>query len=1064
MVQFSRTIKQLSLSIMLLFMGLFYSGVASASHFAAVDIWANFVDTSNGTYRYVVYLSIYKVCEPGNAGLGTSETLYRRDTSCSDIQVTQTLPMVQGPDTLDKLCPNFAPINSCRVPGSQWIGFERRIYADTVVLPNACEGWKFWWTSGSRNGGIVNLQNPSSQNIWVEMVLNNVKKYDNNSPRFAVDPIPYYCLNVPTTIYNGPVDPDGDSFAVVKTVPRGTNGAPLNFVTVPPYSVNNPFNSPTGFNLNPTNGTATLTPSATGKFVAAYRCNEYDNNGNLMGYVTRDVQVAILGCSTGPPIIDEHPTNVSGGFFDTTFNYMLTCPGSPIKFDVTASSITLTNSVYMTVFSGLQPGMSLTVANQGSSPVTGTFSWTPTINDTGFHVILIEAKDSTCNNNEPLIFPSYITIGIKVISGVNAGPDRINFCVLDNKPMQLLATTGSSLFDNYSWYNQYTGDTTNLINPYTQTPFVHNLTQNTPFVVTVPGLPPSCKGRDTVIVYIDTTNSVKISPASPIIQCRPGYVQLATTVTGPPPLQNIQCGTSSTLNCASPDSTIIAVPSTASTPTGPASNTAVTPFYGSGSYITVKHQYLLTSADMIANGMKSGTLKGLTFFLNSNFSGTQTFNNFRIALKCVPTSQSTLIPSSGFVGGTTPVYIASGPVTLPPGGPNVPVKFNFDVPYNWDASQNLIVEVCFANTSATGWAMVNSYATSYVSTIYALASSGNICNGGNATINSNNNVPQMQFNYCPVGNAPFPYKWVNGYLLSDSTSGNPVAYVKESVKYYAYIKGLTGCSFRDSVVIFMPKHDFTVTPKDTAVCEGESVLLIARPDRPSFDYKWFQVNNNTGVYEMNSSLDTNFVDSVIATPTAVGMNVYALVMTDSVSCTDTLFSNIDVLEKPVVNILNNDTIIKYGTQLQLLVTGGFYYSWSPVGSLSDPNIVNPVASPTEPTRYYVVGVAQNSCRSIDSVFVAIDYRDNLFVPTAFTPNGDGKNDLFRVSNFTFQKVMEFRIYNRWGQEVFSANDNRGWDGTWKNKPQDMDSYHYIIKVGYPDGLVETYKGDITLVR
>jgi gliding motility-associated-like protein len=97
--------------------------------------------------------------------------------------------------------------------------------------------------------------------------------------------------------------------------------------------------------------------------------------------------------------------------------------------------------------------------------------------------------------------------------------------------------------------------------------------------------------------------------------------------------------------------------------------------------------------------------------------------------------------------------------------------------------------------------------------------------------------------------------------------------------------------------------------------------------------------------------------------------------------------------------------------------------------------------------------------------VDIDYRANLFVPTAFTPNGDGKNDIFKVSNITFQRLQEFRVFNRWGHEIFSTNDIKsGWTGSWKGQPQDMGVYQYIIKVAYPDGIIETYKGNITLVR
>ena len=94
----------------------------------------------------------------------------------------------------------------------------------------------------------------------------------------------------------------------------------------------------------------------------------------------------------------------------------------------------------------------------------------------------------------------------------------------------------------------------------------------------------------------------------------------------------------------------------------------------------------------------------------------------------------------------------------------------------------------------------------------------------------------------------------------------------------------------------------------------------------------------------------------------------------------------------------------------------------------------------------------------------VDKRDNLLVPTAFSPNGDGKNDVFKVSNLTFQRIMEFRVFNRWGQEIFNSNTNAGWDGTWQGEPQDIGNYTYLIRVNSPDGSVETYKGDVTLVR
>jgi gliding motility-associated-like protein len=68
-------------------------------------------------------------------------------------------------------------------------------------------------------------------------------------------------------------------------------------------------------------------------------------------------------------------------------------------------------------------------------------------------------------------------------------------------------------------------------------------------------------------------------------------------------------------------------------------------------------------------------------------------------------------------------------------------------------------------------------------------------------------------------------------------------------------------------------------------------------------------------------------------------------------------------------------------------------------------------------------------------------------------------------NLNFRSLMEFRVFNRWGQEVFSTTDrNKGWDGTWKGEEMPVGNYQYIIKIGYPDQMTETYKGDVTLIR
>ena len=88
----------------------------------------------------------------------------------------------------------------------------------------------------------------------------------------------------------------------------------------------------------------------------------------------------------------------------------------------------------------------------------------------------------------------------------------------------------------------------------------------------------------------------------------------------------------------------------------------------------------------------------------------------------------------------------------------------------------------------------------------------------------------------------------------------------------------------------------------------------------------------------------------------------------------------------------------------------------------------------------------------------------LDVPNAFTPGRFGDNGIVRVRGFGITKLI-FRIYNRWGQQVFeSTQQDRGWDGTFNGKPQPMDVYAYLVEAEYFDGTKASKKGDITLIR
>ncbi|MCD6064687.1 MAG: hypothetical protein K0R82_2598 [Flavipsychrobacter sp.] len=982
----------------------------NASHFAAADIIVDWIGTENNDLTYKITLIVYKACEGTNSfqsDLYPTEPIRIRSVNGS-FDLTWTVS--DSPeDTLDQLCDNFKAKNLCREPftnpGPNWPGFVRRTYDTTITLPSRQTDWIFSWTDGTRNSLIKNLVGPGGQNIYVEAGINNV---------FAAGPIAF----------------------------------------APPYTLQNPVASTAGnpYSVNAQTGTATFTPTITGLFVLAFRCNEYQKGTGIpTGHVFRDVQLSILDCAANPPDIDSIPLNLTGGANISTSvqgNTVVTCPGSELKFDINASSKSTSNKVIMESNNSVTiPASTFTVINNGSSKATGTFIWTPTPNDIGDHTLIITAKDSTCNNTQPIVLKNYRVILIKVVKGIDAGPD-VTICAADTT--QLYARGGEGLILQWT-PNEFMNDPTSI------QPKVAP-TKTTEYSVYAPQLGAGCKNRDEVLVIMDTSNKVVVFPDNPIILCRPDYLQLEAKTFGGPPLSNMVCGTGNAIS-----STPLGTVNISSLIAGDFDSIGGTTIYMPNDARSVKQQFLVRKAEMWASGFRSATIRSIGFETPKSPDPTYEYSNFKISVKC--TNLTSLVASKGFETGLTQVYTAPGGVTMPIGMN----QFTLDEPYNWDTTQNLIIEICYsenATANASGSSPVVKFvATNYPATLL-LKSAGtatNVCAATTSTsIGTFFSRPLFTFTYNEAVPQPFPFVWSPSTFLSDSTIRQPLAYVPASTKYIVTSHGRSGCSMIDTADIYIPQHNYTVMPADTAICFNESSPM--RTTGGGFTFKWYKINDK-GEYEiLSNTKESTCWDCANPVLRPMKTTIYKIAVYDSVWCIDTLTAKITVKPLPDIKILTRDTFVKYGQSLQLMASGARIYNWSPVGSLNNANTSYPIATPTERTEYIAGGIGANGCRAFDTVKVDIDFRDNLFVPSGFSPNNDGKNDVFKVANLTFQRVIEFRVFNRWGQEVFMANDNRGWDGAWKGEPQDMDTYTYNIKVGFPDGYIETYRGNTTLIR
>ena len=149
-------------------------------------------------------------------------------------------------------------------------------------------------------------------------------------------------------------------------------------------------------------------------------------------------------------------------------------------------------------------------------------------------------------------------------------------------------------------------------------------------------------------------------------------------------------------------------------------------------------------------------------------------------------------------------------------------------------------------------------------------------------------------------------------------------------------------------------------------------------------------------------------------------------------------------------------------------TSGLSYNWTPTAGLNNPSISSPSATPSQSTIYTVTITDALGCSNTDTVSVIVQTitcnEPEIYIPNAFTPNGDQNNDRMYVRGNTIRELT-FRIYNRWGEKVFESNSTAiGWDGTVNGKAATPAVYTYYVEAICYDNQRFFKKGNISLIR
>ena len=238
------------------------------------------------------------------------------------------------------------------------------------------------------------------------------------------------------------------------------------------------------------------------------------------------------------------------------------------------------------------------------------------------------------------------------------------------------------------------------------------------------------------------------------------------------------------------------------------------------------------------------------------------------------------------------------------------------------------------------------------------------------------------------------------------------------------------CNATDTVVVTVYPGATATVSADTTICYGTRATLYGSGGET---YAWSPLDIVTGP---SGSVTDAFPSDTTA---------FRLIVTDVNGCKDTAYVTVNVFPEPPISV-SPPQYIYYGEEVMLEASGGASYLWTPDSTLQLETTTNPLARPSFSTTYTVLITTDNGCSFEREVPVIVDRTSFVLAPNAFSPNGDGINDQFKIIVRGVFQVRKIQIFDRWGESLFQTNDvDQGWDGTFNGQPAAVGVYVYQIQ-------------------
>ena len=286
--------------------------------------------------------------------------------------------------------------------------------------------------------------------------------------------------------------------------------------------------------------------------------------------------------------------------------------------------------------------------------------------------------------------------------------------------------------------------------------------------------------------------------------------------------------------------------------------------------------------------------------------------------------------------------------------------------------------------------------------------------------------------FTATGGTQYTWTGPNGYSASIAAPVINNVQTINAGKYYVQVKNAAGCQHDDStIVIVNPAPKAHVDFTGTTICLGDSVQLHASGGTA---YLWQPAINLSSAASPNP-----YASPVITIP-------YRVIVSNQFMCKDSQYVTVIVNNKPTADA-GPDRIIISGNAITLAASASgnnLSYTWVNASFINDNHLLRPTVNPPAATKY-ILNVSSSDGCGIASDTMNIKVYSTLYIPNAFTPNGDGINDTWSIPALGGYPNFDLFVYNRYGQIVFhTSNNNIPWDGKYKGQNQPQGTYVYFI--------------------